>query len=87
MSCDSCSIARRYNSLELRVSHASRSLVGGWRLAVERRHEVHFGGLLAISEHEAAASTRTASGPIHHLQRRWEKLTMFTASGGTKPDH
>jgi hypothetical protein len=45
--------------------------------------------ILAIGGHEGSWLARALHlDPIRHLQRRWgKKLTVFTASGGTKPDH
>jgi hypothetical protein len=44
--------------------------------------------LLVTSGQDGSRLTRTLHlDPIHHLQRRWgEKLTVFTADGGTQPD-
>ena len=45
--------------------------------------------ILAIGGHAGSWLARALHlDPIRHLQRRWgKKLTVFTASGGTKPDH
>ena len=45
--------------------------------------------LLVTSGQDGSRLARTLHlDPIHHLQRRWrEKLTVFTAGGGSQPDH
>ena len=45
--------------------------------------------ILATSSHDDSWLARTLHmDPIHHLQRRWGKrLTVFTTSPGSEPDH
>ena len=45
--------------------------------------------ILATRGHAGSWLARTMHlDPIHHLQRRWgTKLTVFTATGDTQPDH